>query len=130
MKLDLKQLNPLLQAYARLDVASGSGEFLMELQAKDGKVNGYAKPMFRDLEVLSWQQDVVEQHDNPLRLAWEALTGGTAWIFKNQRADQFATRIPISGDLKAPQTGKLDALLAILRNAFGEAFKPQFEQAK
>jgi hypothetical protein len=126
--LELAQLNPLLQAYARIDVASGEGEFLMELQATESQLSGYAKPMFRDLKVLSWQQDVVEQHDNPARLLWEAFAGGTAWIFKNQRADQFATRIPISGNLKKPQTGKLDALLAILRNAFVEAFQPQFEQ--
>lgn len=130
LKLKLKQLNPLLQAYARLDVASGEGEFLMELEATDGRLNGYAKPLFQDMKVLSWQQDVVEQHDNPLRLAWEALAGGTAWIFKNHGADQFATRIPISGNLKAPTTGKLDALLAILHNAFVEAFKPQFEKTK
>ncbi len=128
-KLELKELNPVLQAYARLDVASGEGEFVMELEATEGKLTGYAKPLFRDMKVLSWQQDVVEQHDNPLRLIWEALAGGTAWVFKNQRADQFATRVPISGNLKKPQTGKLDALMAILRNAFVEAFKPQFEHA-
>jgi hypothetical protein len=129
-KLQLRHFNPLLQAYARLDVAAGSGEFLMELEAVDGKLNGYAKPLFRDMNVLSWQQDVVEQKDNPLRLAWEALVGGTAWALKNQRADQFATRVPITGNLKGPTTGKLDALMAILRNAFVEAFKPTFEQAR
>jgi hypothetical protein len=127
LKLKLTKLNPLLQAYARLDVASGDGELVMELQASDGQLDGYAKPLFQDLKMLSWQQDVVEQHDNPLRLAWEALAGGTAFMFKNQRADQFATRIPIRGDLKNPTTGKLDAFLAIRRNAFVEAFKPQFE---
>jgi hypothetical protein len=129
-KLQLRHFNPLLQAYARIDVASGEGEFLMELQATEGALVGYAKPLFRDLNVLSWQQDVVEQGDNPLRLAWEALTGGTAWALKNQRADQFATRVPISGNLKGPTTGKLDALMAILRNAFVEALEPTFEKAR
>lgn len=130
LKVELTRLNPFFQAYAKLDVASGHGDFVMELEVSEGQLKGYAKPLFQDVNILSWQQDVKEQHDNPLRLAWEWLAGAVIAIFKNQDTDQFATRFAISGNLKDPKIGKWDALAAILRNAFVKAYEPQFEQVK
>lgn len=126
--IEAVRLNPVLQAYASIDVASGRGDFTMELEAKEGLLKGYAKPLFQNLNVFSWEQDVEKQKDNPLRLAWEALTGAVMTILKNHPADQFATRIPISGNLKHPDLDRWEALLAILHNAFVEAFKPNLEK--
>jgi uncharacterized protein YhdP len=126
--IEAVRLNPVLQAYASIDVASGRGDFTMELEAKEGVLKGYAKPLFQNLNVFSWEQDVEKQKDNPLRLAWEALTGGVMAVLKNHPADQFATRIPISGNLKNPNLDRWEALLSILHNAFVEAFKPQLEK--
>lgn len=70
-----------------------------------------------------------EQNDNPLRLVWEALAGDVIAILKNHPIDQFATRIPIRGSLEHPKLNRWDALVAILHNAFVEAFKPQLEKA-
>jgi hypothetical protein len=130
LKVELTRLNPFFQAYAKLDVASGHGDFVMVLEVSEGQLKGYAKPLFQDVNILSWQQDVKEQHDNPLRLAWEWLASAVVAIFKNQGTDQFATRVTISGNLKDPRIGKWDALVAILRNAFVKAYEPQFEQVK
>jgi len=127
--IEATRLNPLLQAYAKLDVVSGRGDFVMELEAKEGALKGYAKPLFTDLDVLSWEQDVKKQKDNPFRLAWEALASGVLAVFKNHPADRFATRIPISGNLKDPKLNHWEALLAILHNTLVEAFKPQLEKA-
>jgi len=130
LHVELTRLNPFFQTYAKLDVASGHGDFVMELEVSEGQLKGYAKPLFQDVNILSWQQDVKEQHDNPLRLAWEWLAGAVIAIFKNQGTDQFATRVAICGNLKDPKISKWDALAAILRNAFVKAFEPQFEQIK
>jgi hypothetical protein len=130
LKIELTRLNQFFQAYAKLDVASGHGDFVMELEVSEGQLKGSAKPLFQDVNILSWQQDVKEQHDNPLRLAWEWLTGVVVTIFKNQDTDQFATRIAISGNLNDPKIGKWDALAAILRNAFVKAYEPQLDQVK
>jgi hypothetical protein len=127
LRIDVTRLNPVLQAYARLDVTSGRGDFVMELEAKDGVLSGYAKPLFQNLKVLSWKQDLKKTKGNPLLLAWEAVAAGLIAVFKNQPADQFATRIPIHGNLKDPKLNRWDALVAILRNAFQAAFRPQFE---
>lgn len=124
--IDLTQLNDLAQAYANLDIESGSGEIVLELEAVDGRLDGYAKPLFHDLKIFSWREDV-GKGKNPLRIAWEALAQGVVSIFKNHPADQFATRIPISGSIKDAQTGTWQAVIGVLRNAFVEALTPYFD---
>ncbi len=126
-RIELKRLNDLLQAYAKVDVESGEGEFVMELEARNGQLKGYAKPLFRDVQVFSWKHDVEQQGDNPLRAAWEALAGAIENVFKNQRLDQFATRVEIQGRIGNTKTSTLQAIGAILHNAFVEAYLPQLE---
>jgi hypothetical protein len=58
------------------------------------------------------------------------LAGAVVAIFKNQGTDQFVTRVATGGNLKDPKIGNWDALVAILRNAFVNAYEPQFEQVK
>lgn len=129
-QIDLRRINALARAYAKLDFASGQGDFVMELDAKDGRLRGYAKPLFTDLEILDWNQDVQQEGDNPLRLAWEALSGAVSDLFKNRPKDQLATRVDISGDIGNAQTSTLDAIFNVLRNAFVEAYGPQFDDLK
>jgi len=130
VKLDLPKLNPLFQAYAKMDVAKGHGEFVMELEAKNGAVDGYMKPLFHDLDVLNFEQDVEKQKDHPFRLVWEAVTGTVTGIVKNHPKDQFATRIPLRGSLSNPKMGTGEALYGIFHNAFIEAFRPQLENLR
>src|SRR3546814_9736639 len=66
--IKLKQLNDFLQAYAGVDAESGDGDIVMQLDAKDGELTGYAKPLFRHVTFFSWKHDVEQQHDNPLQL--------------------------------------------------------------
>ena len=39
-------------------------------------------------------------------------------IFENQPKDQFATKVPMEGDLSNPDTAILPAIWTIFRNAF------------
>jgi hypothetical protein len=126
-KIQLVKANDLARAYSGLDFAGGNGDFVMELEARDGQLSGYAKPLFHDLKIFSWKQDVEQDKKNPLRIAYEAVAQGVTWMFKNHAEDQFATRVPISGriDQKNVDTGQ--AILGVLRNAFIEAYKPNLE---
>lgn len=126
--IDLTRANDLLRAYAKLDVEQGSGDFVMELKARDGQLDGYAKPLFRNVEIFNWKSDVEQEGKNPLQIAWEALAGGIQNLFKNQHFDQFATRVEIHGRVGDTKTSAWQAIVAILRNAFVQAFKPQFER--
>jgi hypothetical protein len=125
--IKLVRANDLVRAYSGLDFAGGEGDFVMELQAKDRKLNGYAKPIFHDLKIFSWKQDVVQEKKNPLKLAYEAVAEGVTKVFKNQSKDQFATRVPISGTIDSRSTSVSAAIIGILHNAFVEAYKPNLE---
>jgi hypothetical protein len=128
--IELPRLNDFTRAYARLDFEDGRGEFVMELDAADGALRGYAKPLLHDINVLSWEQDVKQDHDNPLELLWEGLSGAVTGVFKNHPKDQFATRIPIEGRLDNPQLPTFQAIVNVLRNAFVKAYEARFEDGK
>ncbi|HVT34310.1 MAG TPA: DUF748 domain-containing protein [Nevskiaceae bacterium] len=125
-RIELPRLNDLLRAYALLDVKAGEGEFVMQLDAAHGRVSGYAKPLFHDIEVLNPKEDV----KNPLKFAWKTVAATLINIFKNHKHDQFGTRIPIEGPIDQPKTSALAAIGGILHNAFVQAFKPEFEDLK
>lgn len=125
--IKLVKANDLARAYSGLDFAGGEGDFVMELQAKDRKLTGYAKPLFHGLKIFSWKQDVEEDKKGPLKIVYEAAAEGVAKLFKNQSKDQFATRVPISGSIDSKNVSASEAILGILRNAFIEAYKPNLE---
>ena len=125
--IQLTRLNDLARAYARLDFAGGHGTFVMQLEARDGQLAGYAKPLLHEVQVFSWKQDVEQDDENPLRVAWEALANGVTWLFKNHERDQFATRVPIRGRIDDRDLGAWQAILNVLRNAFVQAYTPKLE---
>lgn len=125
--IKLVKANDLARAYSGLDFAGGEGDFFMELQARDRRLEGYAKPLFHDLRIFSWKQDVEQDKKGPLKLAYEAVAEGVTKLFKNQSKDQFATRVPISGSIGDKSMSALEAILGVLRNAFIEAYKPNLE---
>lgn len=127
LSIDLTRINDLARAYANIDFESGNGEFVLELEAEDGSLSGYAKPLFQNLKIFSWRSDVVESEKNPFRIAWEAVVQGVTTLFRNQPADQFGTRIEISGRIDNPELGVFGAVIGVLRNAFVRALEPYFE---
>src|SRR5690606_6146288 len=103
------------------------GDFVMELRARDGYLEGYAKPLFRDMQIFSWEQDVEQDDRNPLRIAWEAVSEAVTSIFTNREKQQFATRVPSSGRIDDRELGTGRAIVNGLRNAFVEAYTPHLE---
>ncbi|HEX5354445.1 MAG TPA: DUF748 domain-containing protein [Rhodanobacteraceae bacterium] len=127
LHIDLVKLNDLARAYAKLDFASGHGDFVMELNARDGRLDGYAKPLFHDMQIFSWKQDVTKEHENPFEVAWQAIAETITSIFTNHKKDQFATRVPISGRIDDKKFGTWRAIVNVLHNAFVKAYTPQLE---
>lgn len=125
--IQLTRLNDFARAYAGLDFAGGNGDFVMQLEARDGQLDGYAKPLLHGVQIFSWKQDVEQDHKNPLRVAWEAVAQGVTSLFKNHEHDQFATRVPISGRIDDKQLGTWAAIVGVLHNAFVKAYTPQLE---
>jgi hypothetical protein len=124
--LDVTKINDLAMSYGKFNFKRGWFDLVVEADAKEGQITGYAKPLFRNLKVFSLTDDLKE--DNVLQFFWQALVGGVTRALTNIPRDQFGTLIPFSGNLSgATTTGILQAVGNILRNAFVRAYLPRLE---
>jgi len=123
--IQLVKLNNFLKAYASFDVQGGTFSLDGEFAAADGKFEGYAKPVLKDMKVFSLE----EEHKNVFEFLWEAVVGLVSEIFENQPKEQVATRIPFSGTFKDPGANIWATLFMLIRNAFIEALIPGIERS-
>lgn len=126
--IQLRQMNDFASAYGKFDFNAGHGDVVIEAEANKGQLKGYIKPLLRDVEVFNWPQDVENKDKGFLRSIWEALVGGTETVLKNQRKNQFATRVELSGSVHHSDISAFEAFLQILRNGFVQAFNARYEQ--
>jgi hypothetical protein len=120
-KLESAQLpafNDFTEACCALDFKGGILDVYAEMAVRNGNVTGYVKPLVRDLSV-----DRIPEETNPIQMAWSAVASGVIEIFTNQSKDQFATKVPLSGNLGHVETSIWPTLGGIVRNAFFEAFR-------
>lgn len=122
--IDLRRLNTLSEAYGNFDFESGNGDFLLELEADNGELKGYAKPLFDDVTILDLESDLEQ---GSLSAAWEAVVGALGRLFRNQPEDRIASRIEIRGNLDQQNISGWQAFMSILRNAFVDAYEATFE---
>lgn len=127
-EIDLPQLNDFSAAYGKFDFKAGNGDLVIEAIAENGQLNGYIKPLLRDVDVFDWRQDVQQEDKGFFRGLWEAVVGGTENVLKNQRKNQFATRVELSGRVDQQNISPFQAFIAILRNGFVQAFNSRFER--
>src|SRR5882724_3515097 len=127
--LDVTKLNDLALSYGKFDFKRGWFDLVIQTDSKEGRITGYVKPLFRNLQVFSLTQDVKD--DNIFQFFWQALVGATTAIFKNQTRDQFGTLIPFTGDAsRATTTDILATIGNVLRNAFVRAYLPRLENGE
>lgn len=96
----LPDLNDFAEAYAKLDFENGTFDLYTEMAASDGNLEGYVKPVMTNLKVF----DITEDTKEPLEAIWEGVAGFFTTLFQNQPRDQFATRVPFTGNLNEPNT--------------------------
>ncbi len=120
---NLVKLNDFFKAYASVDINRGSFGLYSEAAAKNGRFDGYVKPLITNLKVLGPE----DRHDTVLQKLWEGVVGGVAQLFKNQRKDQLATKIPFEGDIKEPETNVWFVIGNLLQNAFIQAIQPSLD---
>lgn len=114
----LEGFNSFTNACCSLEFRKGTMDLYSELAVKDNQVTGYLKPLIKDLSV-----DRVTEENNPLEILWATAASVLFEVFENQPRDQFATKVPLRGDLNEVDTSLWPALGAIVRNAFIEAFR-------
>jgi hypothetical protein len=124
---DLKAMNDLLRAHAKVDVVSGVFSVYSELHVKNGRVEGYVKPLFRDLTVYSPGQDEDKSFGQKLK---EKAVDVLGKVLKNRPREEVATVIPVSGPLENPKASTWETLIGLVRNAFIKAILPGFERER
>ena len=124
-QVNLTKINDFTRHYAAFDFSKGDFSLYSEINAKNGQLDGYLKPLFKDV-------GIVDKRDfgNPFEGFWETIVSTVWQIFTNQPKDQFATVIPISGSIKNPDTALLTTLANVLKNAFIQAFRPGLETSE
>jgi hypothetical protein len=122
---DMRTLNDLFRAHGNFDVVAGLFSFYSELRVSEGRIEGYVKPLFRDIRVYHPAQD---RSKGFWRRTWERLVGVAAKVLKNERRQEVATRVDISGDVENPRASTLQIVLNLARNAFVEAILPGLER--
>ncbi|MEX0803498.1 MAG: DUF748 domain-containing protein [Candidatus Binatia bacterium] len=123
---NMKALNPLFKAYANFDVVAGQFSLYSEIAVRDGLINGYVKPLFKDVDVYDPKQD---RKKGLFGKIYEGIIGGLSWVLENQPREEVATTTKISGKLSNPETSTLDVVLGLVQNAFFKAILPGLERS-
>jgi len=126
-RVDLTSMNDLLRAMGGFDVARGSLSVFSEIAVHAGRVDGYVKPLFFELDVYERRQ---ERGKNVLEKAYEGLVGGVATLLENRRRDQVATETDLSGPVENPRSSTLEIIVNLLKNAFVKAIVPGLKPAR
>lgn len=121
--VNLPDLNEFLKAYAKVDAENGVFNLYSEFAVNDAQLEGYFKPVLDRVKILSLENE----KGNVLQKAWEGVVAVVSELFENQPENQFATEVPLQGNLENVDVGVVPAIWNILRNAFVEAFEKTTE---
>ncbi|HWM92366.1 MAG TPA: DUF748 domain-containing protein [Thermoanaerobaculia bacterium] len=119
----LPSINELLRAYGKFDVVSGTFSVYSEVKVSNGRIDGYVKPLFKDVKVYSPEQD---KKKPVLKKLYEKVVGGLSHVLENRPRDQVATVADISGTVDDPNTGTWPIIVRLVSNAFVKAILPGF----
>jgi Domain of Unknown Function (DUF748) len=122
---DMRRMNDLLRAHAKVDVVSGIFSLFSEVHVHDGRIDGYVKPLFSDLKVYGKDKDADKTFGTKVK---EKAVDLAAKILKNHPRKEVATKADISGPLDNPQMSTWQVLVRLVQNAFIRAILPGFER--
>jgi hypothetical protein len=117
--INMPALNDFFTAYSKVDIEKGTFSLYSELVVNDSEITGYVKPVAQNVKIVNWEKD----KKNPLNLAWQAIVGLLAEFFENQKENQFATKVPLEGNLKDIKSGVWPTIWNVFRNGFVKAFE-------
>lgn len=122
--INLVKFNNFMEAYASLELKSGTHSVFSESVVKDGEIEGYVKPIIEDFDVAQGGED-----KNLPEKVYEALVDFFAGVVENPKEEQIASRIEISGTVENIENNPWQAVFNLLRNAFIEAYSKEIENA-
>ncbi len=123
---ELTDLNPLLLASTGVDVAQGRLSIYTELVVKDGRIEGYIKPLFRGLKISEHEKDKGKPFLKRVELH---LLQFLAFVLKNPTTQEVATVIRVSGSTADPRADEWEVIWKLIENGFAGAIHPTFRDA-
>jgi hypothetical protein len=125
IKTKVEAFNDVLRAYGDLDTHTGMFAFFSELSVKDNRIQGYVKPLLKDVEVYDPKQD---QDKALTKKLYEAVVGGVLGLLENTPRSEVATTTDMSGPVENPRANTWEIVLKLIQNAFFEAILPGFKK--
>lgn len=125
VKTKMRSMNDLLRSYGNFDVVDGVFSFFTELTVKNGAINGYIKPLFKDVDVYDPEQD---KDKGLLQKVYEGVVGGTMTVLSNRPRNEVATLAEVSGPVTDPKTSTWQVVIKLIQNAFFKAILPGLKQ--
>ncbi len=122
-KANLTAFNDLFKAYAWFDFERGDFNLYSEMALVDSNLTGYFKPLLNDVKVLDWKNE----DEGFLNKVYQGLVGGATELLENQREDQTATRVEISGTISNNSINVFPAIIELLKNAFIKPLQKDLE---
>lgn len=123
-RLNLVRFNEFFEAYANLGLKSGTLNFYSEAAARNGQIEGYVKPLIKNLEIAD-----TDSTDGLIKKLYKGAVQVGTDLFENQKKDQIGTKVPISGSIENSQVKIFQSLLNFFKNAFIEAYKLEIERS-
>ncbi len=126
LKLDdahLPDLNRFLNAYAGVDVAEGLFSVYTEITVKNGRVEGYVKPLMKNLKIYDRQKDKNKPFGKRVEMHVLQMLAN---LFKNRSSKAVATVTRISGSTSDPKTNEWEAIRKLIGNGLSHAILPGF----
>ena len=87
---NMQTMNPLLRAHGNFDVVRGFFSVYTEMRVKNGAVQGYVKPLFKEMDVYDSHQD---REKNLFQKIYEGLVGGVSQLLENTPRQEVATNV-------------------------------------
>ncbi len=122
---DMTTMSDLMRSYANFDVAAGNFSMFSEIKIRQGKIDGYVKPLFSNLQVVDQRPG---QEESFWHKTYVKVIQGLSNILKNRPRKEVATVVPISGDVESPQTSTWQMVVNLVQNAFFKAILPGFDR--
>lgn len=95
------------------------------MTVKRDKVNGYLKPLFKDIKAYNAVQD---QDKGLLQKIFEKTVNVAAALLKNIPRHEVATKTHMSGPVQNPPASTGELVVTLFQNAFFDAVLPGLER--
>lgn len=122
-EFNLKTLNPYFKKHIPLTFTRGALDVYSEVNSQDGKIKGYVKPFFKEIDVIANR----EQFKNLKHIGIELITALANIILDNPQDKSVATVIDFQYDKKLT-IDKKKTLSKALEHGFKQELKPGIEE--